>query len=87
MYTHNTNKLEMKTKVQAWGNSLGVRIPSLYVKKLKLQSGEIVTFELETDQIVLKKNKHSLRNLIDNISEKNLHKETSINSVMGNEIW
>jgi len=77
----------METTVQAWGNSLGVRIPSIYAKKLKLQKGETVTFELMSDQIILKKNKDSLENLVNQISEENLHKETPVGSVIGNEVW
>jgi antitoxin MazE len=77
----------MQTTVQTWGNSLGVRIPSLYAKKLKLQKGEIVTFELKTDQIILKKNKNVLKDLVDQISSENLHQEIPVDSVTGNEIW
>lgn len=77
----------MQTTIQSWGNSLGVRIPSLYAKKLKLHKGESITFELEKNQIILKKNKNSLDELVNQISEENLHGETTVNEVIGNEIW
>ena len=44
----------MQTVVQKWGNSLGVRIPSLYVKEFNLRNGSAVDIVEEDGQLVIK---------------------------------
>lgn len=43
----------MHTVVQKWGNSLGIRIPSLYVKELNLKNGHSVEITEEDGKIVI----------------------------------
>ena len=35
----------MQTSIQKWGNSLGIRIPSVYAKELDLLDGSIVDIQ------------------------------------------
>ncbi|UTE72819.1 AbrB/MazE/SpoVT family DNA-binding domain-containing protein [Rossellomorea marisflavi] len=41
-------------KVHKWGNSLAIRIPSQFAKKLGLQNGSPIELELLDDQMVIK---------------------------------
>ncbi len=43
----------MHTYIQKWGNSLGIRLPMRFAKKLHLYSGSPVTIEIEDDRIVI----------------------------------
>jgi hypothetical protein len=44
---------KMKTVVQKWGNSLGIRIPSLYVKEFDLKNGSSVEIIEESGKLVI----------------------------------
>lgn len=78
----------MKTKVQKWGNSLGVRLPKEIAQKKALKEGAGVTVSLKNDQIVIEPEvNRSLEALLDQITPTNLHSETEWGGVQGKEIW
>ncbi len=78
----------METVIKKWGNSLGVRIPSLMAKDLSLKDGSFVEIEEEGDKIVIKqKKKTNLNEMLRSIDINNLHGEIDTNSPVGNEIW
>jgi antitoxin MazE len=78
----------METKIQKWGNSLGIRIPSVIIKGLLLKNGSSVDIVEESDQIVIKpKRGESLEEMLSSISNENLHSEIDFGIQEGHEIW
>ncbi len=78
----------METVIKKWGNSLGIRIPSLIAKDLSLKEGSFVEIEDERGKIVIKpKKKNDLKEMLKSINEKNIHNEFETESPVGNEAW
>ena len=79
----------MKTKIQKWGNSLGVRLPKAIVEQKSLREGLGVSVVLKNNQIVLEPDTEetSLENLLAEVNTENLHGETEWADVRGNEVW
>jgi antitoxin MazE len=78
----------METKIQKWGNSLGIRIPINIVKDLSLRNGSIVDIEEEIDTIVIRpKEKYNLNEMLNSINDTNTHSEFSFGVIEGKEIW
>ena len=78
----------MKATIQKWGNSLGVRIPSMMAKDLMLENGSEVELIEEADKIIIQPKKTlRLDDLLAVINETNLHGEIEANGTYGNEAW
>ena len=80
----------MKTRIQKWGNSLALRIPRSFAEEVGIENETDVDLTLEDEKIVItpvKKMKPELRELLENITEENLHKEVSTGPASGNEHW
>lgn len=80
----------MEAKLQKWGNSDGIRIPSILLKNLNLKTNDTVTLEQIDDKIVIsvpKKKKISLEQRFKEYRGKNLAKEFEWDEPRGNEIW
>lgn len=79
----------MKTKIQKWGNSLGVRLPKSIAEQKSFHEGLGVSVVLKNDQIVLEPEteKPSLKTLLADINSENLHGETDWSNARGNEVW
>jgi antitoxin MazE len=80
----------METKIQKWGNSLGVRIPSSIAKRQSIQAGSIVTVEETADAIsirVVKNKPETLAELVAQITPENQHPEVDWGEPRGKEIW
>jgi len=79
----------MKTKIQKWGNSLGVRLPKNITEQKALYEGLGVSVVLKDSQIVIEpaEEKLALEALLFLVSKDNLHEETEWSDVRGNEIW
>jgi antitoxin MazE len=79
----------MQTSVQKWGNSLGLRIPSVYAKELHLLDGSIVDIQRKENEIIISpaKKKKSLNDLIQLITNENQHGEIDFGSPHGKEEW
>ena len=43
----------MEARLQKWGNSAGVRIPSSILKSLNIKTNDILNIEQEEDKIVI----------------------------------
>ena len=72
----------MEVKLQKWGNSSGIRIPSNILKSLNIKQ--------EEDKIIIsipKKKKISLEERFKDYKGKNLAKEFSWDEPMGRELW
>ena len=77
----------MKTVVQKWGNSLGIRIPSLYVKEFALQNGSSVEINKEEGKIVIVPKKITLESLVSKITEENIQESIETGKSVGKEEW
>lgn len=80
----------MEAKIQKWGNSVGIRIPSSILKSLNIKTNDILNIEQEEDKIVIripKKKKISLEERFNNYHGENLSKDFSWDDPMGEEIW
>ena len=77
----------MKATIQKWGNSLGIRIPSIMAKALMLQNGSEVELIEEADKIIIQPRRAlRLDDLLPAIDETNIHEEIETNGPYGNEV-
>ena len=77
----------MQTVVQKWGNSLGIRIPSLYVKEFDLKNGSSVEILEEEGKIVIVPQKLRLENLLSKATKDNMHTPIETGISLGVEEW
>lgn len=80
----------MEAKLQKWGNSDGLRIPSSFLKALNLKTNDIVELKQVDDKIIITKSdkkKISLEERFKEYKGKNLSKEFTWDDARGNEIW
>ncbi len=80
----------MEVKIQKWGNSAGIRIPSSILKSLNLKTNDILNIEQRENKIIIsipKKKKISLEERFKNYHGENLAKDFSWDDPVGKEIW
>lgn len=80
----------METRIQKWGNSSAIRIPSSILKSLNIKTNDILNIEQKEDKIIIsipKKRKISLSDKFSEYHGKNLAKEFSWDENVGREIW
>jgi len=80
----------MEAKLQKWGNSDGIRIPSSFLKLLNLKTDDILNMTLENDKIIItkpKKTRISLKERFEKYNGENLAKDFSWDEDKGKEIW
>ena len=78
----------MLTKVQKWGNSLAVRIPSAFAKEIGLCPDAEVELRLEDKKLVIIPSKRKqLEELIKQITPENVHSEVDWGGKVGKEDW
>ena len=76
----------MVTKVQKWGNSLGVRLPKFAVEEARVHDGSSVDVCVRDGEIVvqpLKKARFHLRRMLAGIRPGNLHDELFVDAPRG----
>ncbi|RKH76994.1 AbrB/MazE/SpoVT family DNA-binding domain-containing protein [Corallococcus sp. AB032C] len=75
------------TKVQKWGNSLAIRIPSVIAEQIAIRQGSEMEMIVENQAIKLipKKKKPTLEELLAKITPENRHVEIDF-GVEGNEL-
>ncbi len=80
----------MVTKIQKWGNSLGLRIPKSFAKEVSIKEGSSVDISLEGDRLVIKPLRavpFKLSELLSLITEDNRHEEILTGDEVGKEAW
>ena len=79
----------MKSKVQKWGNSLGLRIPKVLAEETNLGEGSSVDIRVDGSVLIIKSSKkyYSLSKLLSQITSKNLHSEIDFGQPKGKEVW
>jgi len=79
----------MKARLQKWGNSDGIRIPSSILKALDLKTNDKINLEQVENKIIISKQVKSKNSLEERFSEyngENLVKEFSWDDASGKEI-
>ena len=80
----------MITRIQKWGNSLGLRIPKAVAEDAHVVAGARVDLKIDRGRIVIspaKKNRYRLRDMLEGITPENLHGEVSVGGIVGREVW
>ena len=79
----------MRTNIQRWGNSLGVRIPKPFALQASLEENSEVDISVDGDRIILSaaKKEWHLDELLAAITRTNPHKETGWGRSKGGEAW
>lgn len=80
----------MEARLQKWGNSDGIRIPSSILKSLNIKTNDILNIEQQDDKIIIsipKKKKVSLADKFKEYKGKNLAKDFTWDESVGREIW
>ena len=79
----------MEAKVQKWGNSNGIRIPSNILKELGITVNDILSMKQEDNRIVIEKpkKKYSFNERAKKYKGDNLSKEFEWDEPRGKEIW
>jgi antitoxin MazE len=80
----------MEARVQKWGHSLALRIPSSFVKKTRILPGSRVDLSEVKGKLVitpLETDDPTLDMLLAGVTAENLHHEVSTGAAIGNEAW
>lgn len=80
----------MLTKVTKWGNSLGLRIPKSFAQEANVEAGSTVDLSVSEGRLVvrpLRSRRYALSELLDGVTDANLHGEISTGQPQGREAW
>lgn len=80
----------MQTKIQRWGNSLGLRIPRSFAEEAGVAAGSFVDLSLRGGDLVVKparRRTYRLKDLLAKITARNLHGEVETGGPVGREVW
>jgi antitoxin MazE len=80
----------MEARVQKWGHSLALRIPSSFVKKTKILAGSRVDLSEVKGKLVItpiEAGDPTLDMLLAGVTAENLHHEVPTGAAVGNEAW
>lgn len=77
----------METKIQRWGNSLGLRIPKPLAEEAKVEAGSTVDLSIEDGELIVRplRRRYDLRSLVRGINSDNLHEEIDTGAPVGRE--
>lgn len=80
----------METKIQRWGNSLGLRIPKSFAAEAHVAAGSTVDISVEEGALIVRAvtpRKYELSDLLSQITPANLHGEADWGGPLGDELW
>lgn len=80
----------MQSRVQKWGNSLALRIPKSFAAEIGLVDEMPVELSLVDGTLViapLTRAPYELDDLLDMITDDNLHAEIATAAPVGSEVW
>ena len=80
----------MHSKVQRWGNSLAVRIPKAFAQDVGIAEDSAVEISVTGGDLVISPKAprpFTLAQLLEGITDENLHEEISTGPALGNEVW
>ncbi len=80
----------MQTKIQKWGNSLAFRIPKPFALEIGLDQNSVVEVSVSEGKLMIEPvnvPEYSLEQLLEQVTETNLHSEIATEPAVGNEAW
>lgn len=80
----------MHTKIQKWGNSLGLRIPKSFAEQAGVAAGSDVDLSVEDGELVVRPRRpprYELKDLLRAVTAKNVHREVETGEPAGREVW
>lgn len=80
----------MQTRVQKWGNSLGLRIPRSVAQEAGVKAGSEVDVSVQDGDLVVRparRRTYQLKDLLRRVTTKNVHAEVDAGGPVGREIW
>jgi len=80
----------VRTRVQKWGNSLGIRIPKALATEAHINQGVDVDISVKDGRLVVEPvavPQWSLEELLKGITDENLHEEVDWGPPVGKEVW
>ena len=80
----------MQTRIQKWGNSLGLRIPKSFAAEAQVEAGSTVDISVDDGQLIVtpvRRRKYVLRDLLRAVNSNNLHHEVDTGEAVGREAW
>lgn len=80
----------MQTKIQRWGNSLGIRIPKAFAEEAKVEAGSLVDIAVKDGELVIRPTRsdgYDLDSLVKAIHPSNLHEAVETGPPLGRESW
>ncbi|MEX2557091.1 MAG: AbrB/MazE/SpoVT family DNA-binding domain-containing protein [Actinomycetota bacterium] len=80
----------MQTRIQMWGNSLGLRIPKAFAEEAQVEAGSTVDISVERGELIVRpvpRRKYELRSLLKEITPDNIHDAIETGAPVGREVW
>jgi len=80
----------MQRHIQKWGNSLALRIPKSFAQEVGLDRDTPVQVLLEDGKLVVvpvAEPSVTLEQMLEQVTEDNMHHEVDIGPAVGEEIW
>lgn len=80
----------MRTKIQKWGNSLGLRIPKSFAAETGVEAGSDVELSVKNGQLTVRpilRPQYDLDDLLQKVTSKNVHGEIDSGDAVGREGW
>lgn len=80
----------MQTRIQRWGNSLGLRIPRSFAVEAQMEEGATVELAVENGRLLVRPHrvrKYALSALLRKVNPRKLHGEVSTGTAVGREAW
>jgi antitoxin MazE len=80
----------VRTKIQKWGNSLGLRIPRSLAEEAGVAVGSEVDLSVRRGDLVVKparRTKYRLKDLLRQTTSKNIHAAVDVGAPIGREVW
>lgn len=73
--------------IRKWGSSLAVRIPKAIAEQWGVSEGSAIEMDAGDGQVVMRKRKYDLADLLARVTVDNLHPEQDTGEAAGNEEW
>ncbi|CAN5479326.1 AbrB/MazE/SpoVT family DNA-binding domain-containing protein [soil metagenome] len=80
----------MQARIQKWGNRLAVRIPRTIASEAGMEEQTDVEITFNEGVVMITRTaqtEYTLDELLQNVTESNLHTETNLGPVKGKEVW
>jgi antitoxin MazE len=80
----------MQARVQKWGNSLAIRIPKSFAAQSHIDQNSVIEMSVENGRIILlpvAQPKVTLAQLLEGVTQENLHQEVETGASVGQEVW